>query len=155
MDRRRALALVSAIMIATFMVVPVSASFLGTSVNFNKDFASGVDVKVDKVAGLAGTAFGGADMDLGVNWNIPVDLTVTAGYPYGFGGIGVVTTGNMGYALGLSMDSTTGSGFDGSSFGIPQSEQAITTTHFDKLWAAQNSLDNTQAFLPFTSFPVL
>ncbi|HTY91315.1 MAG TPA: hypothetical protein VMC84_09080 [Methanocella sp.] len=152
MDRRRALALIVAMIIAAFIAAPAYASFLGTGVTFDKDFSNSVNVNVGKIAGLGDTAFGGADMNVGVSWDIPVDLTVVAGYPYGYGGVGVVTTGTTGYALGLTMDEAHGAGFNGADFGIPLSEQGITKTHFSKLWAAQNQIDNTQAFLPYSCF---
>lgn len=157
MYRRRALAII-AILITMILAAPAGARFIGTGITFDKDFSSGVNVDVSKVAGLENTAFAGADMSVGVNWDIPIDLTVVAGYPYGYGGVGVVTTGTAGYALGLTMDEAHGAGFNGADFGIPLSEQGVTQTHFSKLWAAQNEIDNTQAFLPFSnfsSFPVM
>lgn len=155
MDRMRVLALMAAVLFIVFTVVPAGADFIGTGVTFAKDFSGGVNVNVGKMAGLENTAFGGAAMNVGVNWEVPVDLNVVAGYPYGFGGVGVVTTGTTGYALGLTMDETHGAGFNGADFGIPITEQGITTTHFGKLWASENQIDNTQAFLPFSGFPVI
>ncbi len=90
-----------------------------------------------------------------MSWGVGVDLATMAGYPYGYGGIGVVSEGDVGYGLGLTMDSTSGAGFNGAGFGVPLAEQGITTTHFAQMWGDQAHLDNSQAMLPFSGFPVL
>jgi hypothetical protein len=155
MDRRRALAIIIAVVFVAFAAAPSGAKFIGTGVAFDKHFGDSIDVNINKVAGLEDTAFGLAGLDVGVDWGVDVDLATVAGYPYGYGGVGVVTQGNTGYALGLSMDSTMGSGFNGAEWGIPLAEQGITTTHFSKLWQNENQVDNTLAFLPFSGFPAL
>ena len=98
---------------------------------------------------LAGdsNAYGLANMDIGVNWGVGYDLNTVAGYPYGYGGIGAVTTGDLGYNLGLSLDSTSGMGFDGSEWGIPLTQQGLTTTHLDKTWAKDMQINNVAALL--------
>ncbi|BAI61768.1 hypothetical protein MCP_1696 [Methanocella paludicola SANAE] len=155
MEKRRVLALIAAALFIFFTVAPAGADFIGTGVTFAKDFSDSINVNVAKIAGLDDTAFAGVGTSIGVSWDVPVNINVLAGYPYGYGGVGVVTTGNTGYALGLNMDMVQTSGFDGSDFGIPLAQQGTTSTHFGKLWAAENQIDNTQAFLPFSSFPVL
>ncbi len=155
MEKMRVLALIAAALFIIVTAAPAGAKFIGTGVTFAKDFSDSVNVNVGTIGGLENTAFAGVGTNIGVSWDIPVNLNVLAGYPYGYGGVGVVTTGNTGCALGLNMDMVQTAGFNGADFGIPLTEQGTTTTHFSKLWATENQIDNTQAFLPFSSFPVL
>ncbi len=155
MDRTRVLAYIAAILFVLCLAAPASARFIGTGVTFDKHFGDTINVNIDEVAGLSDTAFGLAGMDIGVTWGVDCDLATMAGYPYGLGGIGVVSEGDMGYGLGLTMDTTTGGGFNGADFGIPLAEQAVTTTHFSQLWGSQNHLSDAQAILPFSGFPVI
>lgn len=155
MDMMRVLAFTAAVLFVLCVASPASAKFIGTGVAFDKHFGSTIDVNINKNLGLANTAFGFADMDIGVTWGVDCDLGTMAGYPYGYGGIGAVTQGGMGYNLGLTMDSTSGGGFNGADYGIPLAEQGITTTHYGQLWGNQLQLDNSQAILPFSGFPAL
>ncbi len=155
MDRTKVMALMATILFILCLAAPAGAKFIGTAVGFDKDISGGIDVNVGKIAGLENTAFGGAALDVGVSWDVPINLGVMAGYPYGYGGLGVVTQGTTGYALGLSMDGVSTSGFNGADWGIPLQEQGTTTTHFAKLWAGETNLDNTQALLPSFGFPAL
>ncbi len=88
-------------------------------------------------------------MDLGVIWGVDYDLSTMAGYPYGYGGVGAVTDGNIGYSLGLSMDETHAAGFDGSAFGIPLTEGSQSTTSYNNLIARNDHLSDVQVALPF------
>jgi hypothetical protein len=137
------------------LAAPAGAKFIGTGVDFNKHFGNTIDLNIGANTGLANTAFGLGNMDVGVTWGVDCDLATMAGYPYGYGGVGAGTQGGLGYGLGLTMDSTVGAGFNGADYGIPLAEQGITTTHFAQLWGNEMSLDNTQAVLPFAGFPVM
>ena len=86
-------------------------------------------------------------MDVVASSDVGYDLDTVAGYPYGNGGVGAVTTGGLGYNLGLSMDSTSGYGFDGSDWGVSQAEQGLTTTHLGKTWSANEAINNVAAML--------
>jgi hypothetical protein len=134
--------------------VPAGA-FIGTGISLNKQIGDTINFNLGKHVGAAGTALGIADMDLGVTWGVNYDLASMAGYPYGYGGVGAVTAGDVGYTLGLSMDETHGAAFDGSPFGVPLAEQSLTSTRFNNLIANNNHFENTQVALPFTGFPVL
>jgi hypothetical protein len=156
MDRTRVLAFTAVVLFVLCLAAPAGAKFIGTGVTFDKHFGDTINVNVGTgVSALDNTAFGLADMDLGITWGLDLDLGTMAGYPYGYGGIGAVSTGGLGYSLGMSMDETHGAGFDGSGYGIPLAEQGVTTTHFGQLWSNNLQLDNSQAVLPFSSFPVL
>ncbi len=154
MDKTRVLAIIAAVLFVLCVASPAYA-FIGTGVTFDKHFGNTIDVNVDKSLALANTAFGVGDMDVGVTWGVDCDLGTMAGYPYGYGGIGAVSQGGMSYGLGLNMDSTSGGGFNGAGYGIPTAQQAVTTTHYSQLWGNQLALDNTQAVMPFASFPAL
>ena len=155
MDSTRVLAYVAVILFVLCLAAPAGAKFLGTGVAFDKHFGDTINVNVGKTAGLADTAFGLAGVDLGVTWGVDCDLGTMAGYPYGMGGIGAVTEGNMGWGLGMTMDATSGAGFNGADFGIPLAEQGITTTHLSQLWGSQNHIEDAKAILPFSGFPVM
>ncbi len=155
MDRTRVLAYTAAVLFVLCLAAPAGAKFIGTGVTFDKHFGDTINVNIDRTVGLSDTAFGLAGMDIGVTWGLDMDLATMAGYPYGFGGVGTVTEGDMGFGLGLTMDSTSGAGFNGEDFGIPLAEQGITTTHFAQLWGNQNHIEDAHAILPFSGFPVM
>ncbi|WP_424357428.1 hypothetical protein [Methanocella sp. MCL-LM] len=134
--------------------VPAGA-FIGTGISMNKQIGDTINFNLGKRVGAAGTALGIADMDLGVTWGVNYDLASMAGYPYGYGGVGAVTAGDVGYTLGLSMDETHGAAFDGAAFGVPLAEQSLTSTRFNNIIANNNHFENTQVALPFSGFPVL
>jgi len=135
-------------------IMPTEA-FIGTGININKHLGDTINFNTGKEVQAAGTALGLAGMDTGVTWGADVDLNTLAGYPYGFGGIGAVTSGDVGYNLGLSMDEAHGTAFDGSTFGIPLAQQSLTKTKFDNSIANRNHIDTAAAMLPFTGFPVI
>jgi len=155
MDRTRILAYTAAVLFILCLAAPAGAKFIGAGVTFDKHFGDTINVNVGKTVGLGNTAFGLGGTDVGVTWGVDCDLATMAGYPYGFGGLGAVTEGNMGWGLGLTMDSTSGAGFNGADFGIPLAEQGITTTHFGQLWGSQNHIEDAHAILPFSGFPVM
>jgi len=132
-----------------------AGAFVGAGISLNKQLGDTINFNVGKKVAAAGTALGLADMDLGVTWGVNYDLDSMAGYPYGYGGIGAVTAGDVGYTLGLSMDETHGAAFDGASYGVPLAQQSLTNTRFNNLIASNNHFENTQVALPFTGFPVI
>ncbi len=148
MDIIKGLAVLVAIAISLSIAMPAGATFIGTSIPLSKSLSGSVDINLGKGI-LAGdsNAYGLANMDIGVDWGVGYDLNTVAGYPYGYGGIGAVTTGDLGYNLGLSLDSTSGMGFDGSDWGIPLTQQGLTTTHLDKTWAKDMQINNVAALL--------
>lgn len=141
------LAVLLAVAISLTLVVPAGATFIGTSIPLSKTLSGSVDVNLGNILAGDSDAYGLAGMDIGANWNVGYDLDTVAGYPYGYGGVGAVTTGNLGYNLGLSMDSVSGSGFDGSGWGIPLTQQGLTTTHLSKTWSADEAINNVAAML--------
>jgi hypothetical protein len=158
MSKVRGVVLLLAIAIWLTFALPAGAVFIGTSIPLSHNLGGSIDVNLGKGI-LAGdsTAFGLANMDIGVDWGVNYDLDTVAGYPYGYGGIGAVTTGGLGASLGLSMDETHGASFDGSQWGIPLAQQGITTTHLGKTWATNEQIDNVAAMLPFSGmgFPAI
>jgi hypothetical protein len=149
MDVRRNLILVLAIAALASCVMPAGA-FLGAGISLNKHLGDTVDFKLNPMAAqAAGIAYGQAAMDLGVTWGVDYDLNSLAGYPYGYGGVGAVTDANLGYSLGLSLDETHGTGFDGSAFGIPLTEGSLSSTKYDNLISAKNHLQDVQVALPY------
>jgi len=147
MSKISGLVILLTIALSLTFVVPAGATFIGTSIPLSKTLSGSVDVNLGNI--LAGTsdAYGLAGMDVGASWDVGYDLDTVAGYPYGYGGVGAVTTGDLGYNLGLSLDSVSGSSFDGSTWGIPLTQQGLTTTHFDKNWAANEEINNVAAML--------
>jgi hypothetical protein len=158
MSKIRGVVFLLAIAIWLTFALPASASFIGASIPLSHSLSGSVDVNLGKGI-LAGdsSAFGLANMDLGVNWGVGYDLNTVAGYPYGFGGIGAVTTGGLTSNLGVSLNEVHGASFDGSQWGIPLAQQGLTTTHFDKTWDNNMAVNNVAAVLPFSGmgFPAI
>jgi hypothetical protein len=136
-----------AIAISLAFVLPAGATFIGTSIPLSKSLSGSVNVNLGNILAGDSDAYGLAGMNIGANWDVGYDLNTVAGYPYGYGGVGAVTTGGLGYSLGLSLDSVSGSGFDGSAWGIPLTQQGLTTTHLGKTWAANEEISNVAAML--------
>ena len=155
MRRTRVLAYLTAFVIILCLATSTGVTFIGLSVPTNINLGNTINVDAGKSIGVGNTAFGIGEMDVGVNWGVNCDLGTVAGYPYGYGGIGAVTQGDLGYNLGLSLTSTSGGGFNGAGYGIPESEQGVTTTNYAQQWSNNMALDNTEATLPYTSFPVM
>jgi hypothetical protein len=136
------------------MVTPAGA-FIGAGISLDKHLGSTIDFNLNPtLVEAAGVAQGLAAMDLGVTWGVDYDLSTLAGYPYGYGGVGAITDANIGYTLGLSVDETHGTAFDGAGFGIPLAEQSLSHTQFNNVIAANNHISDAQVALPWT-FPVL
>ncbi len=145
----------SAIVLALFVVVVISSAsttcnaFIGAGIDLNKGFSHTIDFNLGKAIPIGNTAFALAGMNVGVTWGVNYDLNALAGYPYGYGGVGSVTQGDLGYGLGITVDATNGAGFDGSGWGAPMAQQGITTTHYAEGVAQQAQIDDTQVALPF------
>ena len=157
MSKMRGVVFLLAIAIWLSFIMPAGATFIGASIPLSNNIGGSVDVNLGNILAGDSSAYGLANMDLGVNWGVGYNLDTVAGYPYGYGGIGAVTTGGLTSNLGLSMDEAHGTSFDGSQWGIPLAQQALTTTHLDKSWANNQQIDNVAAILPFSgmSFPAI
>lgn len=145
----------SALVLALFVVVIISSAstacnaFIGAGIDLNKDFSHTINFDLGKDITIGDTAFGLAGLDVGVTWGVNYDLNALAGYPYGYGGVGSVTQGGMGYGLGITVDAVNGAGFNGANWGVPKTEQGVTTTHYAEGVAQQALIDDTQVALPF------
>jgi hypothetical protein len=160
MDTRRAVIMLLVVVATAIMVTSAGfatpgVAFIGAGINLDKHLGSTIDFNLNPtLVEAAGVAQGLAAMDLGVTWGVDYDLSTLAGYPYGYGGVGAITDANIGYTLGLSVDETHGTAFDGAGFGIPLAEQSLSHTQFNNLIAANNHISDAQVALPWT-FPVL
>ena len=155
MRRTRVLVYLTAFVFVLCLATSAGASFIGLSVPTNINLGNTINVDAGKSIGVGNTAFGVGTLDAGVTWGVNCNLDTLAGYPYDYGGVGAVTQGGIGYNLGLSLDSTSGGGFNGAGYGIPETEQGITNTQYAQQWSNEANMDSTQAVLPFTSFPVM
>ena len=154
MDTRRAVIMLLAIVAVATLATPAGA-FIGAGINLNKHLGNTVNFNLNPtLVQAAGIAQGLAAMDLGITWGVDYDLNTLAGYPYGYGGIGAITDGNIGYTLGVSMDEAHGTAFDGANFGIPLAQQDLTRTSYNNVIAANNHISDAQVALPW-AFPVL
>jgi hypothetical protein len=147
MSKIGGMAVLLAIAVCLSFVAPAGATFIGASIPLSNSLGGTIDINLGNILAGDSDAYGLAGMDVGVNWGVDYDLNTIAGYPYGYGGVGAVTAGTLGYDLGLSMDSVSGSGFDGSEWGIPLTQQGLTTTHFDKSWSADEAINSVAAML--------
>jgi len=154
MDKVRAL--LFAVAIVTLLLVASSGcnAFLGAGINLNKQFGDSINFNLGKNINVGNTAFGLAGMNVGVDWGVNYDLNALAGYPYGYGGLGSVTQGNLGYFINLNVDALNGAGFNGAPWGLPMDQQGITSTHFGKSIAEQANINDVQVALPFSGVPV-
>jgi len=128
MDKLRVLFLTAAILITLSLASSGVTAFIGAGINLNKQFGNSIDFNLGKNVGVGNSAFGLAGMNIGVDWGVNYDLNALAGYPYGYGGVGSVTDGDLGYFINLNMDSVQGGGFNGAEWGVPLTQQGITTT---------------------------
>jgi hypothetical protein len=117
---------------------------------FNKHIGDTINFNFGKTIGVGNSAFGIAGLNVAVNWGADYDLAAMAGYPYGYGGVGSVTQGDLGYNLGVTVDAVQGAGFNGAPWGVPVVEQDITTTHFGQAIAERAQISDTQVALPFS-----
>lgn len=152
MVRIRALLIAASLIVCLSIAsVPCGAMFLGTGITLDKHFGDTINFNLGKNIGLGNSAFGLAGLNVDVTWGVDYDLAAMAGYPYGYGGLGSVTQGDMGYNLGVTVDAVQGAGFDGSAWGIPQAQQGITTTHFENVVAENAQINDVQVAFPFSS----
>lgn len=129
---------------------PGGAIFLGTGMVFDKHFGDSINFNFGKNINVGDTVFGLAGLNVDVDWGFDYDLAAMAGYPYGYGGVGSVTQGDVGYDLGVTVDAVQGTGFNGAAWGVPTAEQAIQTTHFGQRIGERAVIDDTQIALPFS-----
>jgi hypothetical protein len=136
-----------------FVALPVASfacdAFIGAGISLNKQFGDTINFNLGKNIGLGNTAFGLAGLNLGVTWGVNYDLNALAGYPYGYGGLGSVTQGNLGYFIDMTVDATNGAGFNGAPWGLPLVEQGLTTTHYGQSVAEQALINDVQVLLPY------
>lgn len=149
-------ALLFAVAIVASLLVASSAcnAFIGAGINLNKQFGDSINFDFGKNINVGNSAFGLAGMNVGVNWGVDYDLAALAGYPYGLGGMGSVTQGDLGYFIDVNVDALNGMGFNGAPWGLPMSEQGTTATHFGNRIAEQAQINDVQVLLPFSGMPV-
>ena len=149
MDKTRALIFSVSIVAGLLFASTACNAFIGAGISLDKQFDHTINFDIGKDIPIGNSAFGLAGLDVTVNWGVDYDLNALAGYPYGNGGVGAVTQGDLGYNLGVSVDATQGAGFDGSAWGVPLAEQGITTTHFAQQIANQAQINDVQVALPW------
>jgi hypothetical protein len=149
MDKLRVLFLTAAIFVALTLASSGATAFIGAGINLNKQFGNSINFNLGKNIGVGNSAFGLAGMNIGVDWGVDYDINALAGYPYGYGGVGSVTDGNLGYFINLNMDAVQGSGFNGADWGVPMAQQGVTTTHYGKSIAEQAHLNDVQVAMPW------
>ncbi|HTY91542.1 MAG TPA: hypothetical protein VMC84_10230 [Methanocella sp.] len=151
MERIRALLIAASLIICLSLAsVPCGAQFLGAGIALNKHLGDTINFDFGKNIGVGNSAFGLAGLDVSVTWGADYNLAAMAGYPYGYGGLGAVTQGDLGYNLGVTVDAVQGAGFDGSAWGIPQAEQGITRTHFEQGIAENAQINDLEVAYPFS-----
>jgi hypothetical protein len=155
MDRTRALLIAAALVVTLTLASSACNAFIGAGISLNKQFGNSIDFNLGKNVQIGDTAFGLAGMNIGVNWGVNYDLNALAGYPYGYGGLGSVTQGDLGYFVDLTIDATNGAGFNGASWGIPLLEQGVTNTHYGQSVANQAQINDVQVVMPFSGIPVM
>lgn len=149
MDKLGTLVLSVSVVAGLLMASTTAGAFIGAGINLDKQFGNTIDFNLGGGIPVGNTAFGLAGMNIGVTWGVNYDLNALAGYPYGAGGVGSVTNGDLGYNLGITVDATQGAGFNGADFGIPLDEQGVTTTHMAKEISQEAQLSNTQVAFPY------
>jgi predicted small secreted protein len=149
MDRTSALVLATFVVAALFFASASCNAFIGAGIDLAKGFSNTINFDLGKDITIGDTAFALAGMDVAVTWGANYDLAALAGYPYGYGGVGSVTQGGVGYDLGITIDAINGAGFNGANWGAPMAEQGVTTTHYAEGVAQQALIDDTQVALPF------
>jgi hypothetical protein len=151
MVRFRALLLAASLIVCLSLAsCPCGAIFLGTGIALDKHIGDTINFNFGKNINVGNSAFGLAGLNVNVDWGADYNLAAMAGYPYGYGGVGSVTQGDVGYNLGVTVDAVQGAGFNGVDWGIPTTEQSITTTHFGKAIAERALIDDVQVALPFS-----
>lgn len=149
MDRKSTLFFAVLVVIGLPLISCTGNAFVGAGIDLNKQFSNTINFDFGKNIGLGDSAFALAGLDVGVTWGVNYDLNALAGYPYGYGGVGAVTQGGLGYGLGITVDAVNGAGFDGAGWGVPLTKQGVTTTHLSEQIGEQALIDDTQVALPF------
>ncbi len=149
MDIVRALLIIAAIVTSLLVASTSGCAFIGAGINLNKQFGNSINFDFGKNINVGNSAFGLAGLNVGVDWGVNYDLAALAGYPYGYGGVGSVTQGDLGYFIDVNVDSLSGMGFNGAPWGVPMAEQGTQATHFGKSLAEQAVINDVQVLLPF------
>jgi hypothetical protein len=149
MDKSRAVLLAISIVVGLSFASFACNAFIGAGINLDKGFSHTINFDLGGAIPFGDTALGVAGLDVGVTYGVNYDLNALAGYPYGYGGVGSVTNGDLGYNLGVTVDATNGGMFNGADWGVPLTKQAITTTHLAKEIAENAQISDTQVALPF------
>ena len=149
MDKSRIVLLAISIVIGLSFASFSSNAFIGAGINLDKGFSHTINFDVGGSIPFGNTALEVAGLNVGVTYGVNYDLDALAGYPYGYGGVGSVTNGDLGYNLGVTVDAVNGGTFDGAGLGVPLNQQALTTTHMAKDIAQEAHLSDTQVALPF------
>jgi hypothetical protein len=149
MDFKRVLVVAVAIAVGSVLISSSCDAFLGAGISLDKQFGHTIDFNLGKNIDIPGMGNVLAGMNVVVDWGVDYDLAALAGYPYGYGGVGSVTQGNLGYNLGVSIDAIQGAAFDGSGYGVPLAQQGITTTHLGESIAQQAQINDIQVASPF------
>lgn len=149
MDKSRVLLLAISIVVGLSFASFSSSAFIGAGINLDKGFSHTINFDLGGSIPFGNTALGVAGLDVGVTYGVNYDLNALAGYPYGDGGVGSVTNGDLGYKLGVTVDAVNGGAFNGADWGVPLTKQAVTTTHMAKDISQEAHLSDTQVALPF------
>jgi hypothetical protein len=149
MDKSRAVILAISIVFGLFFASFASSAFIGAGISLDKQFGDTINFNLGGMVPIGDTAYGVAGLNVGVTWGVDYDLAALAGYPYGYGGVGSVTEGGLGYTLGVTVDAVNGGGFNGADWGVPLTEQGVTTTHLAQVIAESAQISDTQVVLPF------
>jgi hypothetical protein len=149
MDFKRVLVVAVALVVGLILVSSSCDAFLGAGISLDKTFGHTIDFNLGKNIAIPGMGNVLAGMNVVVDWGVDYDLNALAGYPYGYGGVGSVTQGNLGYNLGVSIDAIQGAALDGSGYGVPVAQQGITTTHLGENIAQQANINDIQVASPF------
>ncbi|MCD1293900.1 hypothetical protein CUJ83_02670 [Methanocella sp. CWC-04] len=153
MDKARVLIVLATLFLGLSLAMPAGA-FVGAGVSVNKHLGDTLNFNFGNNINALNTGYSLTGLNIGVDWGVDVDVGSMAGYPYGYGGLGSVTVGDLGYNLGVTVDQAVGTGFDGSAFGLPIAQGDLQTTHLGQFVQNNRHIEQTQVMLPF-AFPVL
>ena len=149
MDKSRAVLLAISIVVGLSFASFSSSAFIGAGINLDKGFSHTINFDVGGSIPFGNTALEVAGLNVGVTYGVNYDLNALAGYPYGYGGVGSVTNGDLGYDLGVTVDAVNGGVVNGADWGVPLAQQGLTTTHMAQDIAQEAQLSDTQIALPF------
>jgi hypothetical protein len=145
--------LILAAICAMLAILP-SGAFIGTGLSFDRHIGDTMTFSLGRGINALDTGFALAGVDMAIDWGVDYNLNTIAGYPYGFGGVGAVTAGDIGYNLGVTMDQVYGVGYDGATFGVPYTAQNVNRLHLGQSVANVDHIENTLVTLPY-AFPIL